>query len=277
MLGNILPKAKAFARVPGKRPSTGVRDVSSQSDGDSLPGYAPQRHMWSPVMLRSVSLAVFGVLFICFIIVIEVLYSVSTQKNGLSTSEERYHYLWTYGPTAGKPSFAYLESLYVKYANPAVLTIVAGFWGQVEYRTKQLMPWKFMSQEPKPATHSLLLDYVSDWNVVILFRALKQSSWAVVLAVLGTLLIKLITVVSTGLFMLQNVYMKDVPTTLMTQASFDAAGFNGSKVDGTAAMVVAGAWWLNLPYPLGSTDRYAFQPFTTSDKKLGGTQLLRYC
>ncbi|CAK41549.1 uncharacterized protein An13g01490 [Aspergillus niger] len=250
MLGNILPNAKTFARVPGKPPSTGVRDVSGQSDGDSLPGYAPRRHMWSPVILRSVSLAVFGVLFICFIIVIEVLYSVSTQKKGLSTSEERYHYLWTYGPTA-------------------VFTIVAGFWGQVEYRTKQLMPWKFMIQEPKPATRSLLLDYVSDWNVVILFRALKQSSWAVVLAVLGTLLIKLITVVSTGLFMLQNVYMKDVPTTLMTQASFDAAGFNGSKVDGTAAMVVAGAWWLNLPYPLGSTDRYAFQPFTTSDKKLG--------
>nr|XP_001396288.2 hypothetical protein ANI_1_620114 [Aspergillus niger CBS 513.88] len=255
MLGNILPNAKTFARVPGKPPSTGVRDVSGQSDGDSLPGYAPRRHMWSPVILRSVSLAVFGVLFICFIIVIEVLYSVSTQKKGLSTSEERYHYLWTYGPTA-------------------VFTIVAGFWGQVEYRTKQLMPWKFMIQEPKPATRSLLLDYVSDWNVVILFRALKQSSWAVVLAVLGTLLIKLITVVSTGLFMLQNVYMKDVPTTLMTQASFDAAGFNGSKVDGTAAMVVAGAWWLNLPYPLGSTDRYAFQPFTTSDKKLGADAVI---
>lgn len=225
--------------------------------------------MWSPVILRSVSLAVFVVLFICFIIVIEVLYSVSTRKEGLSTSEERYHYLWTYGPTAGKTFFAYC--LLMDHTDPVVLTIVAGFWGQVEYRTKQLMPWKLMNQGPKPATRSLLLDYVSDWNVVILFRALKQSSWAVVLAVLGTLLIKLITVVSTGLFMLQNVYMKDVPTTLTTQASFDGAGYNGVKVDGTAAMVVAGAWWLNLSHPLGSTDKYAFQPFTTSGKKLGGT------
>ncbi|GFN19432.1 hypothetical protein AtubIFM55763_005820 [Aspergillus tubingensis] len=255
MLGNILPKGKAFARLPGKRPSTDVRGVYSESDGDSLPGYARQQHMWSPVILRSVSLAVFVVLFICFIIVIEVLYSVSTRKEGLSTSEERYHYLWTYGPTA-------------------VLTIVAGFWGQVEYRTKQLMPWKLMSHEPEHATRSLLLDYVSDWNVVILFRALKQSSWAVVLAVLGTLLIKLITVVSTGLFMLQNVYLKDVPTTLTTQASFNGAGYNGSKVDGTAAMVVAGAWWLNLSYPLGSTDKYAFQPFTTSGKKLGADAVI---
>lgn len=127
MLGNILPKAKAFARVPGKPPSTDVRDVSSQSDGDSLPGYAPQRHMWSPVILRSVSLAVFGVLFICFIIVIEVLYSVSTQKKGLSTSEERYHYLWTYGPTAGKPSFAYPKFFTWSMLIPQFLLLSPGF------------------------------------------------------------------------------------------------------------------------------------------------------
>ncbi|GKZ37496.1 hypothetical protein AbraIFM66950_009046 [Aspergillus brasiliensis] len=273
MLANFLPKTKAFALVPRKSPSTDVRSASSESDGDSQRGFAGHRQMWSPVILRSVSLAVFVVLFISFIIVIEVLYSVSTQKEGLSTSEERYHYLWTYGPTAGEPSFAYPTPSF-EYTDSTVLTIVAGFWGQIEYRTKQLTPWKLMSQEPKPATRSLLLDYVSDWNVIILFRALKQTSWAVVLAVLGTLLIKLITVVSTGLFMLQSVYMEDVPTTLKTQASFDGAGYNGSKVDGTAAMVVAGAWWLGLPHPLGSTDKYAFQPFTTSEKKLGADAVI---
>ncbi|RAK99633.1 DUF3433 domain-containing protein [Aspergillus ibericus CBS 121593] len=122
-----------------------------------------------------------------------------------------------------------------------------------------------MNQQPKPASQSLLLDYVSDWNVVVMFRALKHS-WAVPLAIIGTLLIKLVTVVSTGLFMLQSVYMDHVPTTLHTQASFNAATFNGTMVDGTAAMVVAGAWWLDLPYPVGSTDQYAFQPFTTKSK-----------
>ncbi|PYI10640.1 hypothetical protein BO78DRAFT_305655 [Aspergillus sclerotiicarbonarius CBS 121057] len=239
MLGNFIPKAKAFTRIAQKPPASHVRTVS-QSD-ESLAGGHP--HMWIPAMLRSMTLVAFAILFIIFIIVIEVLYSVSCQKEGLSTSQERLHYLWTYGPTA-------------------VLTIVAGFWGQVEYRTKQLAPWKAMHQEPKPASQSLLLDYVSDWNVVIMLRALKHT-WAVPLAVLGTLLIKLVTVVSTGLFMLQSVYMDDVPTTLHAQASFNAAGYDAAKVDGTAAMVVAGAWWLDLPYPVGSTDQYAFQPFTT--------------
>ncbi|PWY77270.1 hypothetical protein BO94DRAFT_498710 [Aspergillus sclerotioniger CBS 115572] len=249
MFANFMPKAKAFTRVAQKPPSSHVRTVSSHSD-DSLAGglnHEVRRQMWVPVMLHSMTFVAFAVLFIIFIIVIEVLYSVSNRKDGLSSSQEKYHYLWTYGPTA-------------------VLTIVAGFWGQVEYRTKQLAPWKSMSQEPKPGSQSLLLDYVSDWNVVVMFRALRQSVWVVPLAVLGTLLIKLVTVVSTGLFMLQSVYMEAVPTTLHTQASFNAAGYDGAKVDGTAAMVVAGAWWLDLSYPVGSTDKYAFQPFTSKSQ-----------
>ncbi|PYH96857.1 hypothetical protein BO71DRAFT_396652 [Aspergillus ellipticus CBS 707.79] len=200
--------------------------------------------MWIPPVLRSASLATFAVLFAAMLIVVEVLYSVSNRNKGLSTSESKYHYLWTYGPTA-------------------VLTIVAGCWGQVEYRTKQLMPWKSLDETPKPASQTLLLDYVSDWNVIVMFRALKQSDWAVALVVLGTLLIKLLTVVSTGLFMLQTVYMDHFPTSLAAQAHFNGAEYDSSMVDGAPAMTVAGTWWLGLPYPVGTTDKYAFQPFTT--------------
>ncbi|OJD36761.1 uncharacterized protein BKCO1_9000191 [Diplodia corticola] len=46
----------------------------------------------------------------------------SRQNNGLATVSENHYYLWKYGPTS-------------------VLTIMAAVWGQVEYCTKQLMPW----------------------------------------------------------------------------------------------------------------------------------------
>lgn len=150
-----------------------------------------------------------------------------------------------------------------------VLIIVAGVWGQVEYRTKQLMPWKLMGQTPRPASQSLLLDYVSDWNVVTLFRALKHCHWVVAIAVLGTLLLKLLTVASTGLFMLQNVHVSNVHTELTAEATFSGTGYNSADVDSNAALTVVGNKFLNLPYPVGTTDKYAFAPFHGSNTPSG--------
>ncbi|PWY69494.1 hypothetical protein BO70DRAFT_365747 [Aspergillus heteromorphus CBS 117.55] len=252
MAHDFMPKAKAFTRIVQRTSSNEPSSTNSLSNGksDSRHNHGLQRQMWTPAVLQTVSLAGFAVLFAAMLIVIAVLYWLSNRNEGLSTSESKYHYLWTYGPTA-------------------VLTIVAGCWGQVEYRTKQLMPWKSMSTTPKPAPQSLLLDYISDWNVLVMFRALKQSDWAAALAILGTLLIKLLTVVSTGLFMLQAVQMDKIPTVLEAQAIFNGTMYNGSMVDATAAMTVAGTRWLGLPHPVGTTEKYAFQPFTTSNTPLG--------
>ncbi|KAB8213305.1 hypothetical protein BDV33DRAFT_69402 [Aspergillus novoparasiticus] len=202
--------------------------------------------LWTPTVLRPWVFVAFATLFIAILIVVQVLYSVSIKNDGISASDAKYRYLWTYGPTA-------------------VLIIVAGVWGQVEYRTKQLMPWKLMGQTPRPASQSLLLDYVSDWNVVTLFRALKHCHWVVAIAVLGTLLLKLLTVASTGLFMLQNVHVSNVHTTLTTEATFSGTGYNSTNVDSNAALIVVGNKFLNLPYPAGTTDKYAFGPFHGSD------------
>ncbi|KAE8394117.1 hypothetical protein BDV23DRAFT_179921 [Aspergillus alliaceus] len=202
--------------------------------------------LWTPAVLRPLVFVAFAVLFVIILVVVQVLYSFSSRNNGLSASDPKYRYLWTYGPTA-------------------VLIIVAGIWGQVEYRTKQLMPWKSLSQTPKPASQTLLLDYVSDWNVVTLFRALKRSHWAVAVAILGTLLLKLLTVVSTGLFMLQNVHISNVSTKLAAQAAFNGTGYNSTKVDSNAALTIVGSKFLNLPHPVGTTDQYAFPPFRKSE------------
>ncbi|KAE8155354.1 hypothetical protein BDV25DRAFT_146520 [Aspergillus avenaceus] len=220
-------------------------EIPSPTYDSTHPSYNSKPHLWTPTALRPVTLIVFAVLFAIGIIVVEVLYSVSNRNHGLSASDPKYRYLWTYGPTA-------------------VLIIVAGCWGQVEYRTKQLIPWQSMHQTPRPASQSLLLDYVSDWNVVAFFRSLKRLHWAVALAILGTLLLKLVTVFSTGLFMLQNVHLTNVSTDLTAQAAFSGKGYTSASVDGNAALNVVGHSLFNLSHPLGTTDKYAFAPFQRS-------------
>ncbi|RAH42332.1 DUF3433 domain-containing protein [Aspergillus brunneoviolaceus CBS 621.78] len=242
MFSNLIRKPKTFTPLVQE---TATLESDHTQDGENHHAH-PWRQAWTPTILRSATLVAFALLFAAMIVVIEVLSSVSARNQGLGTSESKYHYLWTYGPTAA-------------------LTIVAALWGQVEYRTKQLMPWRAMAHSgPQPASRSLLLDYVSEWNVIALFRSMRHGDWAVVLAILGTLLIKLLTVASTGLFMLQTVWMEHAAAELHHQARFAGLGYNGSLVDGSAATVVAGARWQELPYPVGTTEEHAFQPFTAS-------------
>ncbi|KAE8413140.1 hypothetical protein BDV36DRAFT_39644 [Aspergillus pseudocaelatus] len=239
------------------------RDTDPSRENDTLTAsyHGPDKNggsssqLWTPTVLRPWAFVAFATLFIAILIVVQVLYSVSTKNNGISASDAKYRYLWTYGPTA-------------------VLIIVAGIWGQVEYRTKQLMPWKLMGQTPRPASQSLLLDYVSDWNVVTLFRALKHCHWVVAIAVLGTLLLKLLTVASTGLFMLQNVHVSNVHTELRAEATFSGTGYSSEDVDSNAALTVVGNKFLNLPHPVGTTDKYAFTPFHGSNTPSASNTIL---
>ncbi|KAB8204898.1 hypothetical protein BDV34DRAFT_196526 [Aspergillus parasiticus] len=221
------------------------------SDNNEKPrGAKDQFQMWTPIILHPFVLIAFAILFAIFLAVTEVLYQYSNKHQGLSTSDQKYHYLWTYAPTA-------------------VFLIVAGFWGQVEYRSKQLAPWHSMNQRARPASQSLLLDYITPWNVISMFRSMKNKHWAVGLSVLGSLLITLLTVFSTGLFMLDSVRLQNIPTTLKASAQFNSGGYDSKMVDGVPALSVAGAGRFNLSYPTGTTDQYAFSPFNASNTDLG--------
>src|SRR6266513_1534694 len=112
-----------------------------------------------------------------------------------------------------------------------VLTLLAALWGQVEFRAKQLMPWKIMSTGPAPAKDTLFLDYISPWNVVALGSSLRAFHFPVVLAIGGSLLIKLLIVVSTGLFMLQSTLLDRENATLVASNAFNGSEFNNASID----------------------------------------------
>ena len=41
--------------------------------------------------------------FLAVLVTLEIIYQVSEQRQGLAMTRESWHYLWKFGPTAGKP------------------------------------------------------------------------------------------------------------------------------------------------------------------------------
>lgn len=198
--------------------------------------------LYIPFYLRAWVFVVFCFLFALMLIAVEVMYQISNQNHGLGTLDSNKHYLWTYGPTL-------------------FLSIVASFWSQVEYRTKQLMPWKAMTKGPVPAEEALLLDYVSPWNVKALFSAIKSKHFGVSLAILGSILIKLAIIFSTGLLSLESQRMFEDGRLVRLEDKFCAFGSdNNSYVQ--PVITAIGVSQYGLSFPPGTTDVYAVQSFS---------------
>jgi hypothetical protein len=129
--------------------------------------------LWTPIWLRKASLIAFATLNIVFLLVLLVLWYVSRKENGLPVSPSTNHYVWIYGPTA-------------------VLVIAVGFWQQVDYHCKALLPWKEMQKGYISATQTLLLDYLSPLELIAFWKALHQRHVVILVTIAGLWVLKLI-------------------------------------------------------------------------------------
>lgn len=145
-------------------------------------------------------------------------------------------------------------------------TILAVYWGHLEYRVRVLMPWKLMSVKSQPAKQSVLLDYVSPMQPVVLFSSARAKHWPVLTAGIGSILIIAMTIVSTSLFVLEQTVLEQdqVPMTLSSRindSSFDFSIIDSSPVL-SALTIISGN--LSMEYPLGTNQQYATDVFRTS-------------
>lgn len=152
--------------------------------------------------------------------------------------------------------------------------IISAIWNQIEYRTKQLTPWALLKKKPETPKRSILLDYVSPWNVPVLLKALRRFDWPVVLAILGTLVLQLAAVSSTGLFTLEPVFFENIDIATSSQYAFNPAGFTASQGDGLIPFLTVGIGWQGLAYPPGTSSDQAFQPFNVSSKTITSADTL---
>lgn len=126
------------------------------------------------------------------------------------------------------------------------------------------MPWKVLRKGPKPAKDTILLDYVSQWNVIALFKSIAARHAAVTLAILCSLLIKGLIVLSTGLLALQTTATNQ-PVRLTPTNRFDPSmALNITTGDPGPAMGVTGMLWAGLDPARGTTTEAVMQSFNLS-------------
>ncbi|KAK7731299.1 hypothetical protein SLS57_001235 [Botryosphaeria dothidea] len=133
--------------------------------------------------------------------------------------------------------------------------------GTVPHRNYLL--WQYgPTAGPQPAERSILLDFVSPFNPTVLFRSLRTpGTRTVTLAIIGSMLLRLITILSTGLFFVQSILMEHEHKASVLDTFSDPilTDFNSSSIDHRPISRVSAINSNNLPYPLGTTPDYAFQ------------------
>lgn len=221
--------------------------VSSEEEHDGGRGHHGKLE-WLPRSLKISSLAAFAGFYLVLAAILGVLAGVSRNNDGICVVNSDYRYWWTYVPTA-------------------VFTLLSVLWSQVDYRARSLMPWVLLKSSPSAAGRTVLLDYVSPNVFSAWARSLKARDMPVALALTGTLLNKLLVILSTGLFTLAAVTVLLEPKNATEGKSFSASGFNTSAVNHQAVSRVFGTHTLNMSYPFGTTTNYSAEiPLFLSSK-----------
>ncbi|KAF2116381.1 hypothetical protein BDV96DRAFT_51302 [Lophiotrema nucula] len=210
---------------------------------DNIPSASGLKAGWIPYHLRSSFLLILASGFVILAILLAGLYMFSQSRRGFIKDHENLHYVFKYAPTT-------------------ILTIFAAFWGKVEYRAKQMAPWIAMSQGLASAERTILLDYLSPWNVRVLPRALKAKHYSVALGISGSLLIKLLILISTGLFVAQDISFPQHSTASTRQFKVPT-NFSGVQTDSLPRLVLDQIFTNSSQpiFPLGTTQDKAYQSF----------------
>ncbi|KUM62199.1 hypothetical protein ACN42_g4914 [Penicillium freii] len=198
---------------------------------------------WQPSYLRSRMLIVFVVIFCAVIAALEAINHVSQVHNGIASSNESRHYLWTYGPTA-------------------IFTVIVAFWSRVEFQVKQRAPWKSMAEKPVAARESILLDYVSDIQLASMAKAIRNKHFDVAAGVTCSMLLRLLAIFSTALFSLQTTQVRLSSVPIQFSYIFSAKDVTFNAPGAQAFDILNRVLFENGTYPEGTNADLAFQHFS---------------
>jgi hypothetical protein len=120
-----------------------------------------------------------------------------------------------------------------------------------------------MSEKQQSADQSLLLDYISANPLMVLCGAIRHAHVPVITSTIGSLIVILVTVFSTGIFVLQPTLMLE-NTTVSVLDRFDGSRFNANAVDSFPVLVVSSilSGNLSVDYPSGTGIDYAVNTFS---------------
>ncbi|KLJ07498.1 hypothetical protein EMPG_17014 [Blastomyces silverae] len=237
LLSNRLASPKSFS----KRPASSV--VSRYGNDTSL---------WTPFWLRKLTLFGFIILFTVLWIALLVLWLFVERDNGLEIVPSSNRYAWILSPVA-------------------VMIIVVGLWRQVDYHCKAAYPWHKMRKGLASAGKSMVLDYISDFQVNSLLKAIKSGHHSVAASALGFVLLKVALVFSTGLIVSTPTTLIDTSYPLSMTTKLDGEDWATKALaseqellrSATPNSIYAffGVSEGGVPDPTGSKDGLVFQTF----------------
>jgi hypothetical protein len=164
----------------------------------------PSHHFW----LSKCALLIFALVFITLAASLIALKCVSDAQDGFPLELSSSEYSWTYDPTA-------------------VLVIVLSFWRRVDYYYKAAEPWRELQSGPALGSRSLLLDYVSPFQLQSIYQAYKFRHYRIISTILSFFLLKAIILVPTTLFLV-HASLHSVTSHVTYQDTFDAANARSS-------------------------------------------------
>ncbi|KAI0104844.1 hypothetical protein GGR51DRAFT_560842 [Nemania sp. FL0031] len=205
----------------------------------------PSKITWRPFYLRRRILGPFIILFVSLLLTIIALSQISYRNQGLATSLPGLHYLWTYGPTA-------------------ILALVAAVWARVSFQAKLIAPWLRLHEKPVNVEEAFLLDYVSTFPPLVVFRSLRSRDFLVATTSTVSLILSILIVLSTGLITLSPtpVTMENTPVTL--QNTFVNNSTKLQDPDALAWLTMSGLVEGILKPPEGVTRNFAYQRINAS-------------
>jgi Protein of unknown function (DUF3433) len=183
---------------------------------------------WMPASLSTVSLALTFALFLSLLISLLLLKYAVNSGNGFVLLS-RNPYTWVYGPTA-------------------LLIIITSIWRQIDYHCKALRPWEELQKGPAPADRTLLLDLVSPLQVVSFFNSVTKSHFPVVVTISGFVILKMITIASTGLLDIATVGVGPIDATLQYTSQINNATLYSGYGRGYPINPLAIPYTVAVPY-----------------------------
>ncbi|OAG44732.1 hypothetical protein AYO21_01222 [Fonsecaea monophora] len=198
---------------------------------------------WNPIWLHTSFLLATTLTFVALISVLLLLLHVTKQHDGLGLRTSN-HFTWTYGPTA-------------------VLTLVLAAWRQIDYYCKALTPWDELARGNAHPSQSVLLDYKSPLQVISFYNASKNRHFTIVTTILGFVVLKLITLASTGLLFPDPVALpsSQVQVSRITRldGSLYDASANQGLFDPSIAYTAYAAMSKGLTYAEGTTAEMVYE------------------
>ncbi|KAJ9661402.1 hypothetical protein H2198_001970 [Neophaeococcomyces mojaviensis] len=237
-----------------------IDHVDTILDRDAL-GFKGDRHVQHTGTKPRVFRLPFVIAFNASLVVVSAsvvgLWRMSKTSDGYNVSNVN-HYLLTYGPTA-------------------ILILFVAAWRQVDYHIKVLTPWHELSKSKAMATRSLLLDYLSTFQAVAFWSAIKNRHTTVILTTVGFVLLKVATLSSTGLLVLEPALVeRHTEASLQSQigsGSFNANTTTTTLTDQSLVYTTYGILAQNLQKPFGLGKGLAFSTFSAPGGMSASTKL----